>query len=204
MPAATWRGPQEEVAEARFDFVRVIPEIRAALRALGLDADRMPLIAAGGVNSPERVAAALAAGADAVQVGTAFAVTEECDAHPNFKRVLAEAKPRGHRGVHERRRAAGARGAHALARQLSGQARGAQAARARAQLHARLAVPGAMRSARRHSGHGPVLHRPPPRSGAARRRRSRPFLPRLRERALRQPQSGRCAIWSTCCSGARA
>jgi nitronate monooxygenase len=83
----------EEVAEARFDFARVVPEIRAALHEQGLDAERIPLIAAGGVNSPERVAAALAAGADAVQVGTAFAVSEECDAHPNFKRVLAEATP---------------------------------------------------------------------------------------------------------------
>ena len=83
----------DEVGEARFDFARVVPEIRAALHAQGLDADRIPLIAAGGVNSPARVAAALAAGADAVQVGTAFAVTEECDAHPNFKRVLAEARP---------------------------------------------------------------------------------------------------------------
>ncbi len=83
----------EDVGAARFDFARVIPEIRAALHAQGLDADRVPLIAAGGVNSPARVAAALAAGADAVQVGTAFAVTEECDAHPNFKRVLAEATP---------------------------------------------------------------------------------------------------------------
>ncbi len=83
----------EQVAEERFDFARVMPEIRAALHAQGLDADRIPLIAAGGVNSPERVAQARAAGADAVQVGTAFAVTEECDAHPNFKRVLAEATP---------------------------------------------------------------------------------------------------------------
>jgi nitronate monooxygenase len=31
-------------------------------------------------------------GASAVQVGTAFAVTEEGDAHPEFKRVLAEAR----------------------------------------------------------------------------------------------------------------
>ena len=83
----------EQVGEARFDFDRVLPEIRAAIRAQGLDADRIPLIAAGGVNSAGRVAQALAAGADAVQVGTAFAVTEECDAHPNFKRVLAEARP---------------------------------------------------------------------------------------------------------------
>jgi nitronate monooxygenase len=32
-------------------------------------------------------------GASAVQVGTAFAVTQECDAHPNFKKVLADARP---------------------------------------------------------------------------------------------------------------
>jgi nitronate monooxygenase len=32
-------------------------------------------------------------GASGVQIGTPFAVTEECDAHPNFKRVLAEARP---------------------------------------------------------------------------------------------------------------
>jgi nitronate monooxygenase len=35
----------------------------------------------------------LAQGAAAVQVGTPFAVTQEGDAHPNFKKVLAEAKP---------------------------------------------------------------------------------------------------------------
>lgn len=31
-------------------------------------------------------------GASAVQMGTAFAVTEEGDAHPNFKQVLADAR----------------------------------------------------------------------------------------------------------------
>ena len=82
----------EEVDDPRFDFARVLPEIRAALHALGLDADRIPLVAAGGINSPQRVAQALDAGAAAVQVGTPFAVAEEGDAHPNFKRVLAEAR----------------------------------------------------------------------------------------------------------------
>jgi len=82
----------EEVADPRFDFERVLPEIRAALHQAGLDADRIPLIAAGGINSPERARAALAAGAAAVQVGTPFAVTEEGDAHPNFKQVLAGAR----------------------------------------------------------------------------------------------------------------
>lgn len=83
----------EEVDDPRFDFARVLPEIRAALHALGLDADRIPLVAAGGINSPQRVAQALDAGAAAVQVGTPFAVAEEGDAHPNFKRVLAQAGP---------------------------------------------------------------------------------------------------------------
>jgi nitronate monooxygenase len=82
----------DEVADPRFDFERVLPGIRAALHDAGVDADRVPLIAAGGINSPQRARAALAAGAAAVQVGTAFAVTEECDAHPNFKRVLAGAR----------------------------------------------------------------------------------------------------------------
>jgi len=83
----------DEVGDARFDFARVLPEIRAALHAAGLDADAIPLIAAGGINSAARIAAARDAGAAAVQIGTPFAVTDECDAHPNFKRVLAEAKP---------------------------------------------------------------------------------------------------------------
>lgn len=83
----------EDVTDARFDFDRVLPEIRRVLHDAGLDADRVPLIAAGGINSPARIAAVRAAGADAVQVGSPFAVTEECDAHANFKRVLAEARP---------------------------------------------------------------------------------------------------------------
>lgn len=83
----------EEVADARFDFERVLPEIRSVLHEAGLDPDRIPLIAAGGINSPGRVQAALRAGASAVQVGTPFAVSAEGDAHVNFKKVLAGAKP---------------------------------------------------------------------------------------------------------------
>ena len=82
----------EEVDDARFDFERVLPEIRAALHDAGLDPERIPLIAAGGINSPQRARAARDAGAAAVQVGTPFAVTAEGDAHANFKRVLAGAR----------------------------------------------------------------------------------------------------------------
>ncbi len=58
-----------------------------------LGIEPIPLIVAGGISSPSEVRELIALGASGVQLGTAFAVTEECDAHPNFKKVLAEATP---------------------------------------------------------------------------------------------------------------
>jgi len=82
----------EEIKDPRFDFEPVLTGIFELLRELGLERDRIPLIPAGGINSHEQVRKLLALGAAAVQIGTPFAVTEESDAHPNFKKVLAEAK----------------------------------------------------------------------------------------------------------------
>ncbi|RCS59498.1 NAD(P)H-dependent flavin oxidoreductase [Parvibium lacunae] len=82
-----------EVHDARFDFEKVIPETLAVLEKHGLSAQSIPLIPAGGINSHERVQQLFALGARGVQLGTAFAVTQEGDAHVNFKKVLAEAKP---------------------------------------------------------------------------------------------------------------
>jgi len=82
----------EDLGDPRFEFEKVLPEARELLRSIGAE-DQVPLIPAGGINTPQRVRQLISLGASAVQVGTAFAVTEECDAHPEFKRVLAEAKP---------------------------------------------------------------------------------------------------------------
>lgn len=49
------------------------------------DAISIPLVAAGGIASGRSVAAALALGADGVQIGTAFALTKESTCHPAFK-----------------------------------------------------------------------------------------------------------------------
>jgi nitronate monooxygenase len=81
----------DELGDARFDFSAVIPAANALFDAAGIA--RIPLIAAGGVNSPARTRELLTLGAAAVQVGTPFAVCSESDAHPQFKRVLAEARP---------------------------------------------------------------------------------------------------------------
>ena len=83
----------DDINDARFDFEPVIEGIFNLLRDLAIERERIPLIMAGGINSHEQVRKLLALGASAVQIGTPFAVTVEGDAHPNFKKVLAEAKP---------------------------------------------------------------------------------------------------------------
>ena len=49
------------------------------------DAVRIPVLAAGGIASGRAMAAAFCLGASGVQVGTAFALSEESAAHPDFK-----------------------------------------------------------------------------------------------------------------------
>jgi len=82
-----------DLADPRFDFERVLPEALAFFRAEGIPERAIPLVPAGGINTHERVRELIGMGAAAVQLGTAFAVTEEGDAAPAFKRVLAGAGP---------------------------------------------------------------------------------------------------------------
>ena len=80
-----------DLTDSRFDFENVIPQSLAFLRAAGIERE-IPLIAAGGIRSFEDIARVQALGAAAAQLGTPFAVTQECDAHDNFKRVLAQSR----------------------------------------------------------------------------------------------------------------
>ncbi len=80
-----------DLNDPRFDFERVIPEALAFFRSAGLEKE-IPLIAAGGIRSLADIQRVQALGAAGVQLGTPFAVTTEGDAHPEFKRVLAEAR----------------------------------------------------------------------------------------------------------------
>jgi nitronate monooxygenase len=81
-----------DLNDPRFDFENVIPQSREFLRSAGIEQE-IPLIAAGGIRTHADIARLQALGAAGVQLGTPFAVTTESDAHPEFKRVLAEAKP---------------------------------------------------------------------------------------------------------------
>jgi enoyl-[acyl-carrier protein] reductase II len=48
----------------------------------------LPLLAAGGVGTGEAILAAMALGADGVQIGSRFAISEESSAHPDFKKLV--------------------------------------------------------------------------------------------------------------------
>jgi enoyl-[acyl-carrier protein] reductase II len=61
----------------------LIPMIKEAVKT--------PVIAAGGIGSGKAMLAAFALGADAVQIGSAFAVAEESSAHPAFKNKIISA-----------------------------------------------------------------------------------------------------------------
>ena len=84
---------EEDLDNPRFEFAAVVSETFEVFKSMGIERERVPLVVAGGIDTHEKVRDALAMGAAAVQLGTPFAVTEEGDAHPKFKQILAEAKP---------------------------------------------------------------------------------------------------------------
>jgi enoyl-[acyl-carrier protein] reductase II len=61
----------------------LIPQVREAIS--------IPLIAAGGIASGRSMLAAMALGADGVQVGSRFVASVESSAHENFKKAVIEA-----------------------------------------------------------------------------------------------------------------
>lgn len=65
----------------------LIPQVREAIS--------IPLIAAGGIASGRSMLAAMALGADGVQVGSRFVASVESSAHENFKKAVIEATDGG-------------------------------------------------------------------------------------------------------------
>ncbi|AUX62041.1 nitronate monooxygenase family protein [Simonsiella muelleri] len=87
--SATVKGVNDE----KFDFKRVLEETFELFKQLDLEREKIPMILAGGMANFQKVSTALREwGANAVQIGTAFAVTKEGDAHINFKNTLMGAE----------------------------------------------------------------------------------------------------------------
>lgn len=61
--------------------ISLIPSVRKATT--------LPLLAAGGIGGGRAMLAAMALGADGVQIGSRFALTQESSAHENFKQLVA-------------------------------------------------------------------------------------------------------------------
>lgn len=57
-----------------------------------VDAVNIPVIAAGGIADGRGIAAAFMLGAKAVQMGTHFVVTDECQVHENYKNMVIKAR----------------------------------------------------------------------------------------------------------------
>src|SRR5262249_28228169 len=80
-----WRraSKREEHVRNRASLWSVLNEVREAVD--------VPVVAAGGVGSAPAVAAAFAAGADAVRIGTRFVAAVEADTHPDYAAALVAA-----------------------------------------------------------------------------------------------------------------
>ncbi len=63
---------------------KLIPDIKATVN--------IPVIAAGGLTDGNDIAKMIELGADGVQLGNRFVLSEECDVHPNFKKIFKEAR----------------------------------------------------------------------------------------------------------------
>lgn len=77
----------------KFALIPLIKDVLEALKAYeDLSGHAIPLIAGGGIISANDVKEVLSAGASAVQLGSRFVATDECDASTAFKEALIKAQ----------------------------------------------------------------------------------------------------------------
>ncbi len=84
----------EQIEDPAFALERLVPAVVAALKPFEDKAGRaIPVIAAGGCYTGADIRELLDLGAAAVQMGTRFVATHECDADPAFKQAYLDAQP---------------------------------------------------------------------------------------------------------------
>ena len=83
----------EQINDPAYSLESIVPEVAQAAREIGeQNGKQIPVIAGGGIYTGEDIANIMALGADAVQMGTRFVVTDECDASNEFKMNYINAK----------------------------------------------------------------------------------------------------------------
>jgi enoyl-[acyl-carrier protein] reductase II len=87
-------GADAVVAEGMESAGHIGETTTMALVPQVVDSVQIPVIAAGGIADGRGLAAALALGAKGVQMGTVFVCSQECIAHPEYKKKILEANDR--------------------------------------------------------------------------------------------------------------
>jgi NAD(P)H-dependent flavin oxidoreductase YrpB (nitropropane dioxygenase family) len=83
---------KEQLTDDHYSLERLIPEVVSV--ASGYEAEKLiPVIAAGGISTGRDISRFMQLGASAVQMGSIFVTTEECDASRTFKEVYINSKP---------------------------------------------------------------------------------------------------------------
>ena len=82
---------EEQVDDPEYQLEAIVPGIVEALKPFEEEYGRaIPVIAGGGIFSGDDIHAALKLGASAVQMGTRFVATDECDADEKFKQAYVD------------------------------------------------------------------------------------------------------------------
>jgi nitronate monooxygenase len=82
----------EELDDPAFALEELVPEVKAALKPFEEAHHKaIPVVAAGGVYTGQDMHTIMELGADAVQLGTRFVGTHECDAEMEFKQAYLDA-----------------------------------------------------------------------------------------------------------------
>lgn len=80
----------DQIEDEQFSLEHLIPEVVAVAKGY-TDTKNIPVIAAGGISNGEDIAKFMELGASAVQMGSIFVPTDECDASVEFKKVYVNA-----------------------------------------------------------------------------------------------------------------
>lgn len=83
----------EQIDNSDFSLENLVPEVIEAVKAFEDEHDKdIPVIAAGGIYTPDDIEKFIKMGAAGVQLGTRFVATHECDADIKFKQAYVDSK----------------------------------------------------------------------------------------------------------------